>query len=184
MAAVLAAGAHAVLSHRSAAALWRIRETSRANVEVTAPRRCRRPGIEAREAILASDEITVERGVPVTNPARMLLDRGETVTKSVLERRFLTVLDAHGIPRPRTNQPLGPYEPDAVWPNRRLVVELDSYDIHTTREAFEADRERDRHLQTIGYRVVRITWRQLQSGEHALARQLRTLLALDTVAPP
>ena len=44
------------------------------------------------------------------------------------------------------NTPLGPYEPDAVLPAARLVVELDSYGIHITRQAFESDRQRDRAL--------------------------------------
>ena len=96
-----------------------------------------------------------------------------------MERRFLELIDAHKLPWPKTNQPLGPYEPDALWPDERLVVELDSYGIHTTRQAFEKDRERDRMLTMAGYRVVRVTWRQLVHDGAALARQLRTLLTAD-----
>src|SRR4051794_34392960 len=220
MAAVLAAGPSAVLSHRSAAALWGVRNGAPATVEVIAPRQCRRPGIRAHHLVLPADEITIENGIPVTNPARTLFDLaavvtpqqlrhalneaeirrlssplsldalvarhprrrgtsalkraldhqrqiGETVTKSHMERRFLALLDAHALPRPRTNEPLGPYFPDALWPSERVVVELDSYGIHTTRQAFERDRERDRKLQANGYRVVRIPWRQLTSPPKA-----------------
>ena len=77
------------------------------------------------------------------------------------------------------NEPLGPYEPDAFWPDQRVVVELDSYAIHTTRQAFESDRARDRELTLAGYRVVRITWRQLTTQPDALANQLRTILTAD-----
>ena len=108
---------------------------------------------------------------------------GQTVTKSHMERRFLALLDAHRISRPRTNEPLGPYHPDAVWPTQRLVVELDSYGIHTTRRAFERDRARDSELQAAGWRVVRMTWRQLTTEPDTIARQLRILLR-DTVPPP
>ena len=74
------------------------------------------------------------------------------------------------------NEPLGPYFPDALWPEQRLIVELDSYDIHTTRQAFEQDRARDRDLTLAGYRVVRVTWRQLTTDADAIARQLSALL--------
>jgi very-short-patch-repair endonuclease len=86
MAAVLAAGPGAVLSHRSAAALWGIRDTARARVEVTVPRVCRRPGIDAHRAALATDEVTIETGIPVTTPARTLLDLAEVLDPHRLER--------------------------------------------------------------------------------------------------
>jgi very-short-patch-repair endonuclease len=108
---------------------------------------------------------------------------GETITKSAFEDRFRAFLDEHALPHPRMNEPLGPYEPDAFWPEQRLVVELDSYSIHTTRQAFEADSERDRALQANGCRVVRVTWRQLHTGPHAIAHQLRALLAVATAGP-
>jgi very-short-patch-repair endonuclease len=66
---------------------------------------------------------------------------------------------------------LGPY-PDARWSDHRLIVGLDSYDIHTTRQAFESDRA----LTTAGQRVIRISWRQLQSEPAAIASELRRLL--------
>jgi very-short-patch-repair endonuclease len=229
MAAVLAAGPGAVLSHRSAAALWGMRSGTSATVDVTAPRQCRRPGIRAHHLVLPPDEVAVENGIRVTNPARTLFDlaavvnaqqlrhalneaeirrlasplpldaliarhphrrgidnlkralahqraTGETVIRSEFEQAFLDFLDAHALPRPRTNEPLGPYHPDALWPNERLIVELDSYAIHTTREAFENDRTRDRDLQANGYRVLRITWRQLTTNPEGLAAELRSHL--------
>ena len=82
------------------------------------------------------------------------------------------------------NEPLGPYHPDALWPDERLVVELDSYPIHTTRQAFETDRKRDRELTLAGYRVVRITWRQLRHDPGAIADQLSALLATPRTPSP
>src|SRR3954454_13756456 len=58
MAAVLAAGTGAVLSHRSAAALWGMRDAAPAIHDVIPPRQCRRPGIRARHIVLPPDEIT------------------------------------------------------------------------------------------------------------------------------
>ena len=75
MAAVLASGAGAVLSHRAAAARWDLRQSARPRVEVTVPqyRRPRR-GIESRVACLPADEVTVVRAIQVTTPSRTLLD--------------------------------------------------------------------------------------------------------------
>jgi very-short-patch-repair endonuclease len=73
--------------------------------------------------------------------------------------------------------PPRPREVDCLWRSHRLVVELDGFATHATRRAFEDDRARDRALQTAGYRVLRITWRQLATDAHTIVRQLRTLLA-------
>jgi very-short-patch-repair endonuclease len=70
---------------------------------------------------------------------------------------------------------------DAHLPEHRLVAELDGYDTHGTRRAFERDRERDRKLQVAGYRVIRITWRQLTDEPDTIASELRELLR-DTVS--
>jgi very-short-patch-repair endonuclease len=230
MAAVLAGGDGAVLSHRSAAELWGIRRSARTPIEVTVPRhRGTRSGVQYHHILLPADEITIRDGIPVTDPARTLFDlasvvtyqqlehalneaeirrltsplpldaliarhprrkgtaalrraldkqrqTGETVIRSGFETAFLDFAERHGLPRPRMNEPLGPYQPDAFWPDARLVVELDSYGIHTTRQAFEQDRARDRVLTTAGYRVIRVTWRQLTHEPEQLASELHALL--------
>ena len=45
-------------------------------------------------------------------------------------------------------------EVDALWPEQRLIVELDGYAFHRTRASFESDRARDATLQLAGYRVL------------------------------
>jgi len=106
---------------------------------------------------------------------------GRNVTRRDLELRFLGFLDEAGLPRPRVNAkvdlPDRPREVDGLWADRRLVVELDGYATHGTRAAFEEDRARDRALQAAGYRVVRITWRQLHEDRATVVAQLRSLLA-------
>jgi very-short-patch-repair endonuclease len=223
LAAVLVADG-AVLSHRSAAALWGIRRNDRTAVEITVPVALRqRPRLEIHQARLQSDEITTHNGIPVTTPARTLLDLaavvrphhveraateaeirrlgsptsrkgtaalrtllarrdvGRNVTRHQLELRFLAFLDEHRLPRPRINAtvdvPPKPQEVDCLWPGHRLIAELDGFATHGTRTAFEEDRERDRALLVAGYRVTRITWRQLAEDERALAGALRSLLA-------
>jgi hypothetical protein len=89
MAAVLACGPGAVLSHRSAAALWNLRGTSRSAIDVTRPRKGvrSRDGIDlhASAGLTAADVTTVDR-IPCTTVARTLLDLAEVVPRRALER--------------------------------------------------------------------------------------------------
>jgi hypothetical protein len=89
MAAVLAYGPHAVLSHRSAAALHGIRQDNRAKIDVSVPRRSARsrPTIEVHTSVTleAADITTVER-IPCTTVARTLVDLGDVVPRRAVER--------------------------------------------------------------------------------------------------
>ncbi len=229
MAAVLAEGSGAVLSHRSAAALWGVLGTSRTRIEVTVPRKVgSRPGVQVHRAALSPDEIAITNGIPVTAPCRTLFDLaavaaprhlerainqaevlrltdtrslaevvarhsrrrgvaalrkildaggiGVTITRSELEDRFLAFVDQHGLPRPEVNARLDAGEVDCLWRVPRLVAELDGFATHGTRSAFERDRVRDRALLSDGWRVTRVTWRQLSEQPGPLATQLGALL--------
>ena len=92
-------------------------------------------------------------GAALTELART----GATLTRSALEDRFLSLLDAHGLPRPTTNRWTEAMEVDACWPQARLVVELDGWDSHHTRQAFQRDRIRSNDLQAEGWTVLRFT---------------------------
>jgi predicted transcriptional regulator of viral defense system len=89
MAAILACGPHAVLSHRSAASLWGLRPNARTAIDVTVPSRAgrTRDGIDVHRGsgIDANDVAGVE-GIPTTSVARTLLDLAEVVNARTLER--------------------------------------------------------------------------------------------------
>jgi predicted transcriptional regulator of viral defense system len=96
MAAVLACGAGAVLSHRSAAALWGLRPDDRAVIDVTVPRRTgrRRKGIVVhRVRRLAADDVAGVDGVPATTVSRTLLDLADTLAVPALTRACEKALD-------------------------------------------------------------------------------------------
>jgi very-short-patch-repair endonuclease len=227
MAAVLACGPTAVASHRSAAALWGLLPSWPEEPEVTvAQKRGSRAGITVHTSRrLARAQTTRRENIPVTTPARTVLDLADTEpprqveralaegealrlvyrshlaqelhrtpgrrgaatiqrlltqdhlnrTKSELEEAFLAFLHTTGLPLPETNQYIAGYEVDALWRDHKLAVELDSYQFHGTRAAFERDRVRDAKLQAMGYRIIRITWRRLEQPA-ALERDLRALL--------
>lgn len=86
MAAVLACGRGAVLSHVSAAALWGIRGATGGSVHVTTSKKCRSSGsIHRHYSLLPEDETTVADGIPVTTVPRTILDLAATRTVDQIE---------------------------------------------------------------------------------------------------
>jgi len=88
MAAVLACGPEALLSHDSAAALWGIRPARRLRIEVSVPRHRapRHPGIAVhRRSNLRPEEAAARRRIPVTTPACTLVDIAPGLTSRELE---------------------------------------------------------------------------------------------------
>jgi very-short-patch-repair endonuclease len=102
--------------------------------------------------------------------------RPPTVSRSELERRFMELLAAADLPLPSQNANLHGYEVDAVWEQHKLIVELDGYEFHRTRSAFERDRERDAALQALGWRVLRFSWRQVIDDPASVVAALRPTL--------
>jgi very-short-patch-repair endonuclease len=233
LAAVLAAGPGAVLSHRDAAGLHDLRPANHAGVDVTtAADRVAGPGVHVyRTRTLEADDVTRVHGVPVTSVARTLVDlvgfvpphhvrkalqraeelqtldvtaieqaldrtrgrrgRGHamlraalaeyaslatSLTRSSLEVAFLELLRRAGLPIPSTNVLVENREVDAVWSAAKLIVELDGWAYHRSRQAFERDRERDVALTEAGYRVIRFTHRQVTERPERVAAALTRLL--------
>ena len=116
-------------------------------------------------------------GVPTLKAVVEEAQRGMNVVKSELEERFQAFVIHAGLPLPSTNVLIESYEVDCVWPEARLIVELDSRTHHAVAHAFEEDRVRDRRLEANGWRVVRITWRQLHDTPGAVEADLHRLLA-------
>jgi very-short-patch-repair endonuclease len=210
LAAVLALGEGAGLSHRSAAELWGILPRAIGPTHVTLPsdagREQREGLIIHRSRTLAPELTAFNAGVRVTTPARTLADlrpgldpelhdratrkaldlglisRSEiksdtALTRSQLERRFLALCRRHRLPKPVVNARVGRYEVDFLWPEVRVVVEADSFEFHGSREAFERDRVKDAYLQARGYRVMRVTHRQLRDEPRSVAGRVRRLLS-------
>jgi hypothetical protein len=89
MAAVLACGDDAALSHRSAAALWGIGYEDRKRIDVSIRRRSRleRPGIVVHARAALPERSVVRRfGIPVTHPIQTLIDLATELKIMRLER--------------------------------------------------------------------------------------------------
>jgi len=233
-AAVFACGDGAVLSHRTASALWELTPPPRrrAPVDVATSRRLRGPRCGVRLHLasgLSPDEIGHHHGLPLTTPARTLLDlaacatrgeleralaRGErtralthdivetllarhpgrpgapmlrallgapggaALTRSEAESRFLELVRRAPVPYPEANAIVEGLEVDFAWRTERLVVEIDGYAHHADRAAFERDRRRDGVLAAAGFRVIRVTWRQLTKEPELVLVRLAQALAI------
>jgi len=109
---------------------------------------------------------------------RLLAELGAPAEgRSPLEIRFAEFLRRYGIPDPAQNVLVLGHEVDALWPAAKLVVELDSWEHHGDRAAFERDRARDPELLLAGYRTIRITHRRIDKEARETAEQIRALLA-------
>ena len=119
------------------------------------------------------------RGRRALRPVRRLIEelRFPDEGRSPLEIRFPAFLRDHHLPEPVQNADVLGHEVDALWPAAKLVVELDSWEHHGHRAAFERDRARDPRLLIAGYRTVRVTHWRLDREADRLAAEIRELLA-------
>jgi REase_MTES_1575/Transcriptional regulator, AbiEi antitoxin len=116
-------------------------------------------------------------GVPTLRAVFEEAQRGLSIIRSELEELFQDFLIRAGLPPPLTNVLVEGMEVDCAWPPARLIVELDGRATHDTLTAFESDRARDRRLEAAGWRVIRITWRQLVETPDEVERDLSRLLS-------
>jgi len=119
------------------------------------------------------------RGRRALKPVRRLIaelqppDEG----RSPLEERFSAFVREHQLPVPLQNVHVLDHEVDALWPAAKLVVELDSWEYHGHRAAFERDRARDMKLMIAGYRTIRATHYRLDREAEQLATEIRQILS-------
>jgi very-short-patch-repair endonuclease len=111
-------------------------------------------------------------------PVRRLLSQARAVeaTRSPLEDRFAAFRRRYRLPPAATNVEVLGREVDVLWPAARLVIELDSWEHHGHRAAFERDRARDPALLLAGYRTIRVTHRRLDGEHEQLATEIHQLL--------
>jgi very-short-patch-repair endonuclease len=230
-AAVLAGGAEAVLSHRSAGALWGLMaEVPMLDITVPGRHRAAQPGVILHANRLDPQHVTRIDGLPTTSLPRTLLDLAEVLsvdalvrcidrtgnqlrpdhlssminehhgrhglrplkeallrtrpqdilTRSELERRALALIEDANLDHPEVNVRLHGYEVDLLWRDHRLVVELDGRRWHDTPFSRDRDYRRDTNLLCRGYRVMRLTWRQVVNDPVWVTRRLRQALRPST----
>jgi hypothetical protein len=105
------------------------------------------------------------------------LYRPMSFTRSGLEKRFLELVIAAGLPPPHTNYVEHGFELDCYWPEHRFAVELDVFETHGTRAAFERDRKRQEDLLLMGIQMTRVTGPRLQREPEEVIRRVARLLS-------
>jgi very-short-patch-repair endonuclease len=222
MAAVLACGDHAALSHESAAALWGIRPP-RERIDVSTPGKRAPHGIVVHER--RSLDVRRRQNIPLTSVVQTLIDlaarltrdkleaaineadkrrltdpenlrralgpmprqpglailrdtldiRTFTLTDSELERLFLPLAKAAGLPKPLTRQWVNGFRVDFYWPDLGLVVETDGLTYHRTPAQQQRDLVRDQAHTAAGMTPLRFSRAQVkfESG-HVQATLRRT----------
>jgi len=236
MAAVLACGPGAALSHGSAATLWGIAQHWHTPLEVTARSARRRARLRIhRSTTLTPEDITEHYGIPVTTPARTLLDNAgangltdtalaravndlrlahylnladisellarhpqtkatkrlrphvahphRAPTRSEFEDAFIIFAKRYALPDPLVNADVAGHEADIYYPAQKLVIELDGYETHGTRDQFESDRDRDMDLLAAGIATARVTWDRMRQRPKREAARLHAILATRAPAP-
>ncbi len=240
MAAALDAGAGAVVSHQSAARLWRLPGFVDEEIDVSRPRRRSRHATDLailhEPRCLPLSHLADRGGIPLTRVARTLFDlagavrpgrleravdnalsrrlitivalqrvtselaehgrAGSTLMRSLLaqrgvdyvapesglEARFLSLLRSGGLPEPVRQLDVGDDRwvgrVDFAYPDRRLIIEIDSSIHHGSKLDREADRRRDADLAAAGFRVVRITDDQIWSRPRDTVAVVRCALQI------
>lgn len=224
MAAVLSCGPDALLSHRSAAALWGlIQHSPGIEIDVVVPRKTvrRRPGIRAHRRIdLSLAHRRRVDGIPLTDPTSTLVDLASCVPEwrveraindadrldlvdaetlrsaievlpprpgmacmrrllgcdalvdSGLERKFLALARAAGLPRPETQAWVSGYRVDFYWPQLGLVAEADGWRYHRTAGEQATDHRRDQAHTVAALTTLRFSEHQIRYRPEEVTRTL------------
>ena len=106
-----------------------------------------------------------------------------TWTRSDFERQFVARLVAAGLPPPATGWNEVGHEIDIYWPERRFGIELDAFETHRTRQAFEDDHERDFDFALAEVKTHRVSERQFRRDPAKIVADVATLLFRRAVVP-
>lgn len=114
----------------------------------------------------------------------LALYKPTSFTRSSIEKRFLELCLEDGLPQPRTNFVEQGFELDCYWPQFRFAVELDLYETHGSRAAFERDRLRQEELLLAGIAMTRVTGPRLEREPEKVMRRVRRLLEQRGLSAP
>jgi len=130
----------------------------------------------------ALDDHHGERGVA---RLRAILDRRTfRYTRSELERAFLPLADAAGLPLPRTSIYVNGHEVDFYFPSLNLVIEADSITYHRTPAQQTKDHQRDQDHSAAGTPYLRFTHAQIRYEPESVVRTLRATASRLPSSPP
>jgi very-short-patch-repair endonuclease len=118
---------------------------------------------------------------------RTVLDEralGAAPPDGLLEPRMARLLRSHGLPEAVFQHPVPEARArlDFAYPEQRLAIEVDGYEVHGTRRAMDADHERHNRLVGAGWTVLRYTWHQVVREPAKVADSVRSALGSQKTA--
>jgi very-short-patch-repair endonuclease len=164
-----------------------------------------------RRTSLTPESVARHKDIPVTTPAQTIADLRGAVspaqlrrairqaealgfrtglaenserTRSELEHLFLRLCRRHHLPKPEVNVRVGSRIVDFLWREQRVVVETDGYRFHRGSQAFEDDHERDLELRSLGYDVVRLSYRQVTTAPNRAVSAVTEALRRSNPSSP
>jgi very-short-patch-repair endonuclease len=129
------------------------------------------------------------KGRPGIGPARAALHAraGKRVPDTEFARLFLRMIDAAGLPEPRSEVDVTlaghRYRIDCAYPECLVAIELDGQG-HDEPVQIEADARREAHLRSAGWIALRFTWRRFSCEPDGVLADLRAVLSARGLLPP
>ncbi len=121
-------------------------------------------------------QVTGVAGAPALKDALRIHLPELASTRSRGERVMVTFCQSQNLPIPQVNVYVIGWLVDAVWPDKKLIIEVDGWRGHRSPAQLYTDHQRDLELRAAGYVVLRYTERQLIETPAAVAADLRRYL--------
>jgi very-short-patch-repair endonuclease len=99
-------------------------------------------------------------------------------TRSRAERILRRLIRKAGLPEPETNEKVHGHRADVIWREFKVIVEFDGVGTHDNPRSYEDDRATDRALTALGYRVLRVTWKQLTKQPQKVVAEVSAAIAI------
>ena len=134
--------------------------------------------IVALERVLDDVARKARRGAGVL---RKVLDEralGRARPDGLLESRMARLLREAGLPEPVFQHHVGRHRIDFAYPEVKLAIEVDGFEVHGTPQAFQRDLARQNRLVAAGWRVLRFTWLDVVRRPEWVAAQVGATLGM------
>jgi hypothetical protein len=109
---------------------------------------------------------------------RPFIENPTNPSRSDFEDEFLPFCERFGLPRPQINTMVAGREVDVYFAAEGVIVELDGWDFHSSRDVFESDRDKDADATALGLATVRITRKRVTQTPAKEAARLHAILRL------
>jgi very-short-patch-repair endonuclease len=134
-------------------------------------------GLTTRRELTEATNRSTHRAGAADVRALVAERRPTTITRSQAEEKFLAMIREAELPQPEINVPLCGFEVDFYWREFNLVVDVDGYQWHASKSAFERDRRKDALLRRNGLELMRVTWNQMERERLATTARIASELA-------